>query len=133
MKKIIFTMLILSLLTACGGNAAEAELSSSNWVLLSMPGYDRLPGNPTMAFNAESGSLTGSSGCNHYSTAYKISGDQLKLDAAIAATLMGCPEPQMSLEQAFLSQLATVSTFKLSGDQLTLHVEGGEMIFQAAE
>lgn len=132
MKKTLLTMLILCLLTACSGNAA-AGLTSSTWALVSMPGYDRLPATPTMKFDSDSGSLSGSSGCNHYSTAYKVTGNQIKLDAAIAATLMGCETPQMNLEQAFLSQLATVSIFELSGDQLILQVDGGEMVFQAAE
>lgn len=128
MKKTLLTMLILCLLTACSGNAAAAGLTSSTWALVSMPGYDRLPARPTMKFEPDSGSLSGSSGCNHYSTAYKITGDQLKLDAAIAATLMGCEAPQMNLEQAFLLQLATVSTFELSGDQLILQVDGKSVV-----
>ena len=77
----------------------------------------------------EEGKLAGSSGCNNYSTAYEVSGNQMTISDPIASTMMMCPEPGvMEQEQEYLEVLASVSSFLIEGKQLTLFDAQGQAV-----
>lgn len=79
------------------------------------------------AIFSEDGTLSGSAGCNNYSTSYEVSGDRLTV-GPVASTMMMCPGPQGIMEQetAYLTALQSASTFQIEGKTLTLlSAQGG--------
>ncbi len=93
---LVAVLLILSLVTGCGGDdggAMEpASFEGQPWVLAS--GFDEpqdvAATRPSATF--ESGTVGGSTGCNSYSAPYSVDGDSLEI-GQIASTLMGCLPP----------------------------------------
>lgn len=67
----------------------------------------------------EEGRASGNASCNRFFTAYVVEGSQLSFDQA-GSTMMACPEPMMSQEQAFLTNLGLVASYEIAGAQLTL-------------
>ncbi len=80
-----------------------------------------IAGTEITAMFGEDGSLAGSAGCNSYTSAYELDGDQITIGPA-ASTLMECPEPEGIMEQefAYLAALATVTRYEIEGDELRL-------------
>lgn len=82
MRRLLLAVLVLA---GCGGEAAQ--------------GPPALEGTPWVADSGASatfadGSLSGSDGCNRYTTRYSVEGDTLRL-GAIATTEMACEAPVM--------------------------------------
>lgn len=75
------------------------------------------------------GMLVGDAGCNQYSSAYQISGEQVTI-AAPAPTERFCSVPIgiMDQEQQYLSALPTAATYKLAGGLLTLSDGAGNPV-----
>jgi heat shock protein HslJ len=76
----------------------------------------------TVSFGAD-GILSGSAGCNHYHTNYRINPKTNRIElGAIASTKKYCVQPTdlMKEEQQFLVNLQQVKSFKRSGSQLAL-------------
>ena len=61
----------------------------------------------------------GSTGCNRMSGAFELDGHSLRLKAG-PMTMMACPEPLMTQEQAFTKALQSVTTYRISGKTLEL-------------
>jgi len=84
----------------------------------------------TAVFGAD-GSLTGSAGCNNYTTTYILNGSSITIEPA-ATTRKFCGEPTGLMEQetAYLQALEIAKTYAVSGNQLTLKGESGNIIVQ---
>lgn len=84
----------------------------------------------------EDGTLSGSAGCNTFTTGYTLDGDSLTIEMP-ASTMMMCeaPEGLMEQETQFLNALPTTATYELDGAALTLRTADGAMVatFTAAE
>ena len=80
-----------------------------------------LPGTQITAVLGANNSLTGSAGCNTYSTTYQINGANLTI-APPSAGKKVCPDPQgiMEQEQSYLAALTKVNGFQVAGDTLKL-------------
>jgi heat shock protein HslJ len=76
-------------------------------------------GSVTTADFGADGKLAGSGGCNQYSATYTTSGQDITITQP-ASTRMACENALMQQETQYLSLLPKVSTYKISGDQLTL-------------
>jgi heat shock protein HslJ len=77
--------------------------------------------------------MSGSTGCNHYSSNYTADGQTLKLAGpGPMMTLMACPEPLMQQESDFLKMLNAVTGYTLAGDRLTLTGTEGVLVFEVA-
>ena len=74
----------------------------------------------TATFTAD-GKLTGSAGCNTYSSTYQADAGSISI-AEPVTTRMSCPEPEgvMEQEQAFLSALALTRRYSVDGGGLSL-------------
>jgi heat shock protein HslJ len=83
--------------------------------------------NVTLDFSAQ-GQVSGNSGCNTYSGAYKTNGDQLKV-GQLASTRMFCDKPAgvMDQEQQYLAALQNAATYEITGSTLTIRDAGGAM------
>src|SRR3954466_9312253 len=104
MARLPLLMLGLALLAGCGdadagGGGAAATGSSLTGVPWQVTSGLHTPGWEDAAPSATSaeGHLTGSTGCNRYSAAYKTSGAQLTL-GRVASTMKACPAPADAVE-----------------------------------
>jgi heat shock protein HslJ len=72
----------------------------------------------------------GSAGCNNYSAAYSVEGEQLTISQP-AATMMICSEDVMLAEQSYLPALQVVESYRILADHLTLSGKTGVLEFAA--
>lgn len=107
----------------------ELGLEGATWQLISF-----VDGEGTMAqadveatITFEDGQVGGNAGCNRFFASYTLEGDQLTISQA-GSTMMACPEPAMSQEQAFLANLGQVASYAISGAELTLFDAAGEAL-----
>ena len=81
----------------------------------------------------ETGTVSGSTGCNRYSTDYATRGDELIFED-VAVTEMACQEPAgvMEQEELYLNFLENVSGYYQKSDgRLHLPISGGrELVFR---
>lgn len=137
MKNILFKLGALAvlavLLTACASGGGDT-LAGTSWTLTSLDGSAQVGaaagGSPiTIEFDAE-GRAGGSAGCNSYGGDYSTSGANGIAFSAVVSTLMACQDQLvMENEAAFLQALSAVSSYKVSGNTLTLSGGGHTLIF----
>ncbi len=86
-----------------------------------------MTGSPVTAkFNAD-GSLSGSAGCNQYSTTYSISGASISISQT-AATKQSCDPETMAQEHAYLTLLPVAGKFAIFGDSMVLYNSNGQVL-----
>ncbi len=107
--------------------ATRHPLEGPGWRLTGMPGKDAaalaaLPRPVRVRF--ERGRVTGSSGCNNVMGGYTLDGNRLTL-GPLAGSMMACPEPGMSIENAFKAAFAGTLRYSIKGDRLSLTSEAG--------
>ena len=136
------TLLSVAALAACAPQMSAAQPSVSlegpNWVLqsyLDAAGQTKqaLPDTRVTA-KFQDGKLNGSDGCNSYFASYEVKGSQITVGQA-GSTMMACsPEEIMTQAAGFYVALATVASFKIEGDQLTLMNAQGNaaLVFKAS-
>ncbi len=75
--------------------------------------------------------LSGSGGCNTYNSTYSFSGSSMTI-GAISTTGSSCATPAgiMQQEQAYFNVLPLVTSYVVSGSQLQLRDQFGEVILQ---
>ena len=120
MKKHVFVLLALLILTACsGGNSASLE---GAWKLVSYGD----PANPTAAapdvdtsVEFKDGQVTGNVGCNSFGGKYEVDGNEVTF-SEVMSTLMFCEGPVGDQETATLNVLRETATFALNGDTLSI-------------
>ncbi len=117
------------LLVACGGEGNP--LANTEWRLVALGNADApaevVGGNPTAEFTTAE-DMTGWTGCNSYAARYRARESELRLDD-LTWTEAGCPTQALfRQEQRMQDSLATVERFEVSGEQLTLHSEGGQVL-----
>jgi heat shock protein HslJ len=88
-----------------------------------------ITGTELTATLAENGALTGSAGCNNYTTSYTVDGDTIDIDPA-AATRKFCAEPKgvMDQEAAHLAALDHAAQYELVGKTAALLSAGGQRL-----
>lgn len=73
------------------------------------------------------GAVSGSGGCNRFNAGYTTDGDRLTIERGMS-TLMACPEPQETVEKAFLIALEATQAYRIEDGQLAwLDTEGREI------
>ena len=116
------------LLVACGSEGNP--LANTEWRLVAL-GNAHAPteavGDATAKFTTAT-DMTGSTGCNSYGARYSVRESELRLDD-LQWTERGCPSQALfRQEQRVQDLLATVERFEVSGEQLTLHSEGRQVL-----
>ena len=119
------------------GRALDDDLGGHRWVLTALEpsghsATEWAASRISAQFDVWGGRLSGSAGCNNYSAALAVSGDQMQVSPP-AATRKACPSKAvMALEQEYLERIATASAFTVTGDRLQLSLsDGSGMAFQA--
>ncbi|MFN2201662.1 MAG: META domain-containing protein [Caldilineaceae bacterium] len=108
--------------------SGSAGLAGTRWLLTDLGG-EAVPADVavTAAFG-EDGNLSGTSGCNNYSTQYEVDGQSITISPQMMSTMMMCPDPAMQVEQAYQQALLTATSFEITGDTLVLMDESGTAI-----
>jgi uncharacterized lipoprotein YbaY len=104
--------------------------SNATWQLVEYLGPDGTMIEPTVpaTISFADGQVSGSSGCNSFSAAYTVNGDELTVGPA-ASTMMACEEAVMDQEQLFLENLGKAASYELVEDQLNiLDAEGNVLL-----
>lgn len=114
-------------LAAPGPEMASPPLEGPTWRLTQISGavpagLATLTRAVTVQF--EAGQARGFSGCNTFSGGYELQGDRLTL-GPLATTMMACPEPGRSVEDAFQQAFKGALQFTIDGDQLVATAAGG--------
>jgi heat shock protein HslJ len=120
MKKYVFVLLALLVLSACsGGNSASV---AGTWKLVSYGD----PANPTPAapdvdtsIDFTDGQVAGNVGCNGFGGKYEVHGDTIKFSDMVS-TLMFCEGPAGDQELGTLAVLQESATYVLDGNTLTI-------------
>jgi heat shock protein HslJ len=117
--------LSILLLGACSPARSSQGLTGSIWLLNELNDQAPIIGTAiTAEFDVE-GRVGGSSGCNNYSTSYKVDGNQLTFGEPVASTMMACPEEIMEQEREYLGVLADTAAFEITNDELILKDANG--------
>jgi heat shock protein HslJ len=119
------------------GRTLDTGLGRSRWVLtvIAPSGHaasEWSASGITAQFDVWGGRLSGSSGCNNYSAALAVSGDQLQVSPPASTRRACASEAATALEQEYLERIATASAFTVTDERLELSLsDGGGMEFRA--
>lgn len=106
-----------------------ADLDGSEWILTTLKGADLLSGtNITLGF-AE-GHAAGFASCNAYGGPYSTADDGTLSVSMLEVTAQACLEPQgvMEQEDAYLTAFQEAAAYRVTGDQLVLQGDAGELL-----
>lgn len=122
--RVTLLVITLFLLAACRQSAepaASIDLAGTNWVLSSLDGNLPLADTAvTLQFGTD-GSVFGTDGCNRFNTTYTQDGANLTINQSSGiSSLMACDEAVMAQATAYMTALASVTSFTASGNQLSL-------------
>lgn len=104
--------------------AGGAPLATGEWHLVAINGVAAIPTNvsrrPTIRFSPDSGSASGSGGCNNYHGTATISGTSLQM-SQVLSTKRACIDDAMNEQETrFFSTLESVDRYRLAADTLEL-------------
>jgi heat shock protein HslJ len=116
--------------TSVGG--AAVSLEGPTWTLTEGVPLNVPMDGVTVTARFEAGTLTGTSGCNDYTTRYQLQGSSLSIAPEIAVTRKACPDPQTAVEDEYLDRLPNVASYAVSGDTLTLSDADGGLLLEYA-
>ena len=117
------------------------ELAGTTWTVTSYNNgqggvVSLIIGTEITAVFGEDGTLSGSAGCNNYTAAYEVDGENISIGPA-ATTRMFCAEPEgiMEQESQYLAALQTAATYLIEGDRMEMRTAEGSLvaIFAAAD
>jgi heat shock protein HslJ len=103
-----------------------ASLTGTGWNMLSYNNgrgglVSALADTNITAFFSEEGELTGSAGCNSYSTSYEVNDSTIEIfPAAVTRMFCSIPEGIMEQESEYLAALQSAASYEIQGDELVL-------------
>jgi heat shock protein HslJ len=113
---------------------AGTPLAGTSWRLASLTGHDAASLasiNRPVVIRFRASEVSGSSGCNGFAGTYTIEGGRIAF-GPLMGTMMACPQPAMSIEQAVRKALTGAVPYTLAGDTLTFTAGGTTLVFKAA-
>ena len=130
MIKMMAAAAFFTALVSCNSTPKTA-LTDGEWVLHSMVNHAGeemvvTQNKPTINFT-DSARVNGSAGCNGYFGIYEVTGQDIKIDLG-GMTMKMCLD--MEVENAFTSQMPSVTNYEIEGNQLLLKNQNKEEIFR---
>jgi heat shock protein HslJ len=119
MKKAVILGLLLAGCAAPTEPVVDDALSGTRWSLVSIGGSPILVSTST-SMQFEKGRLSGSDGCNRYSTTYTATEKDLRVGPNIANTRMACARPIMEEATTFIEMLGRTAAYQRDGERMTL-------------
>ncbi len=124
--------------------ASRTPLTEALWKLVSMgdvnnPQPPVAGSNFAAQFSAITGSLsgilTGTTGCNEYSTAFAASLDQIKINPPFSTQNTSCAPGLSDQEQNYFLALNDATTYRISGNNLILPYDEGKqsLVFEGTQ
>jgi len=115
MKKIIIGLLLLFVLSACGGRTSASV--EGQWELVS---YNQTAAFPEVETSIEfkDGQMNGNVGCNGFGGEYTVKGDAIEF-GPVMSTMMFC-ESVADQESAVLATFQEKTSFLIDGNVLTI-------------
>jgi heat shock protein HslJ len=117
-------------------NAQTQDLSGTSWNVISYNNGKQavtsvIIGTSLTADFGSNGSLSGNSGCNSYSGAYKLNGSQITV-GPLASTKKFCNDPAgvMDQESQYLAALQSAASYMVEGNTLELRTQDGALAAQ---
>ncbi|WAI01921.1 META domain-containing protein [Methanogenium organophilum] len=108
---------------------AQPKLTAGEWQMVSYRDaggntVSALAGTDVTAVFGEDGQVTGKSGCNSYFGSYTTDGPTISI-GPLGMTMMYCETPVgvMDQESGYLAALEQAVSYRMSGNELTLHTE----------
>ena len=103
------------------------DLAGTSWNLASLTGVELLPDvSVTLQFGAD-GTVSGSDGCNNFSTTYTVDGG-LTIDQPAASTMMACEQAVMDQATAFMAALSATTAYEIADDGSLLLSDGSQYL-----
>ena len=132
-RSVVLTLVLAACVAACapiGADDANRPIENTSWTVTSIAGASTLAdARPTLAFAAD-GTVSGSTGCNQYSGAYRRDGGSLSF-GGIASTLIGCDGERGRQETAFLAALNGAASWRHGPDGLLISGAAGDIVAKA--
>jgi len=133
-------------LAGCTGGAspsaepagAGTPLEGTTWQLTDYIGPEggtlSVPEDVAASATFTDGKMAGSAGCNQYTAAYALDGEEVAI-SGVVTTEMACPAIPSALEKAYFTALERVATYAIRGPTLELTTAEGKvgLRFAAAE
>lgn len=118
------------LVRATGGGEETAPSGFvGEWNITDVSGAPAIDGASAKVVFADDGTISGNTGCNSFSGAYRVEGEQLVLDGQLVSTLMACSPELNAQESAIFAVLNDVDTFQFGDDgRLTISSSDGSSI-----
>jgi heat shock protein HslJ len=140
-KVLMISFLLMLMLAACSragsGNGVEPGLEGTSWILEEFGPVGELTAvlpNTEPTLNFEDGQINGHASCNSYFGEVTFGDDGTMTVGMLGSTLMACMDEAMMQQEAdFMAALGQVTSYTLSGSQLTLHTPDGVLNFEASE
>lgn len=107
--------------------SAAAALDGTAWRLSEWTLSSLDPADFTITAELRDGQVGGTSAVNSYGGPYTAGPGDAFAVGQIASTEMAGPEPAMRAEAAYLTLLSQATTFRTTGDTLTLYDRGGSV------
>jgi heat shock protein HslJ len=134
---LLFSLPVLLFFACQSQKEQSGELTNAAWQLEAFydAGGARTPAQTgtvvSLQFDAETGRITGNTGCNTYGGSFEISGERLPI-GEMFMTKRACLEPSFNeQEKRFTEALQAAEKFKIEGDKLTIFTKTGEqLLFQ---
>ncbi len=111
-------------------------LTNTKWVLYAywdgVSEVTPIPGREVWIQFGDTGTFSGSSGCNNYNGGYQVQGNSLQITGEIASTGNLCPDPPGLMEQEtqYFANLRAVRQFALTNGELQLIDANGRIILR---
>lgn len=99
---------------------AGDALAGTGWSLATLNGEAPVADTEVTLNFGEGGQVSGTDGCNRFSTSYTVDGDAITIDPSGASTMMACPEPVMNQATAFMTALTSATSFVVDDSGLSL-------------
>jgi heat shock protein HslJ len=124
----ILAIIVSLALSACSQvKQTTNPLTGTSWLLVDLNGQSILPDTMiTLNFGAEK--ISGTDGCNNFSTSYKVNGEKINIGKDVTSTMMACPDPVMQQASTYIAALTQSSSYEINGEQLTLVDSGGKTL-----
>lgn len=126
MRKLVLSISLVAGLVACA--PMPADLVPSDWQITMLDGR-ALSADDRVTMQFAEGRVAGVSGCNRYTGPVVVGVDNSLEFGILATTRMACPGDAAQIEQAFLSKIGMIDSYRMERGNLLL-MAGGDVVIR---
>lgn len=105
------------------------RLAGTQWQLLTFNGEPVIAGTTITLDFADGERAGGSAGCNIYGAGYEVEGDAIRFEPPFRTEMACMADGVMQQEDAYLTALASATSYTLTAEQLVIETEDGQLVF----